>query len=541
MIRPASRRVAIRPARVVAAAVAATALAVPAVASAASPISVTLSTTGETPFVVPGGVRQLQVVAVGGQGGTGGDALAPGGFGARVTGQVAVNPGQVVYAEVGANGAAGTATPSSAAGGGGAGGLGGLSTQSGGGGGGASAFQTVSASQPGGPASRLIIAGGGGGSGGGALTGAGGGGAGIAGAAGTTALSGGGPGTGAAGGNAGAGTGTGGTAATAGISGQGGTGASGGTSPTSVGGGGGGGGYFGGGGGGSISSGSAGGGGGGSSFTAPSVTGVVTVPDTSGVPSVTITYTPVAVASLSPGGLVFGDQLIGTAGAADVLTVTNTGSEDLGVTRAILGGAHPGDFTLQSECRTLVTPGGSCRLLVTFVPRAAGTRVATLTVESNGVVGVERVLVTGTGTAPPPPPPPPTPTISGLTVTPTAFRAARTGTAVTTNPRVGARVAFQANVALTGAFTVQRATPGIRAGTRCAPRPRRVPRGARACVRWVGLGTFGTTSPAGSNAFRLTGRVAGKTLTPGSYRLSAVPRAGGRTGAAVLAGFRIIR
>ena len=516
------------------------ALAAPGVASAATPVTVTFTTPGESPFVIPGGVRHLQIVAVGGQGGTGQSALAPGGFGARVTGEVAVTPGSVVYAEVGANGAAGTAMPGSAIGGGGAGGAGGSSGDTGGGGGGASVFQTSAAASAAAAASRLIVAGGGGGSGGAATSGSGGGAAGVAGAAGSTALSGGGGGTALAGGAPGAGTGTGGTAALAGASALGGAGASGGSTATSVGGGGGGGGYFGGGGGGSATSGSGGGGGGGASFTAPSVTGVVAVPDTSGTPSVTITYTPVAIASLSPGGLIFPARLIGTTSDADAVTVTNTGSEPLTVAGTPLSGADPADFALQSECAAALAPGAACRVLVRFTPRAAGTRVATLTVDSNAVDGAVRVLLTGAGTAPPPPPPP-TPAISGLSVSPGAFRAARGGGSVVSNPSLGGRVAYRANVGFTSTFTVQRATPGVRSGNRCLAPPRRANPKARGCVRWVGLGNFSTTARAGANAFRFSGRVWGRTLAPGTYRLSAVPRSGSRIGATVRAGFGINR
>ena len=538
---PATRsRARLRPGRLLLGAAALAALAAPGAASAATPVSVTFTTPGESPFVVPGGVRHLQIVAVGGQGGTGQSALAPGGFGARVTGEVAVTPGQVLYAEVGANGAAGTATPGSATGGGGAGGAGGANGLTGGGGGGASAFQTATSASAGSLASRLIVAGGGGGSAGGATSGAGGGAAGVAGAAGSTALSGGGGGTTTAGGTAGAGTGTGGTAAAAGVSALGGTGASGGSVATSVGGGGGGGGYFGGGGGGSATTGSGGGGGGGASFTAPSVTGVVTVPDTSGTPSVTVTYTAVAIASLSPGGLIFPARLIGTTGDADAVTVTNTGSEPLTVTGTPLSGADPGDFALQSECTAALAPGAACRVLVRFTPRAAGTRVATLTVTSTAADGAVRVLLTGAGTAPPPPPPP-TPAISGLAASPGAFRAAPGGGSVVTNPSVGTRISFRANVGFTSTFTVQRATPGVRAGTRCVAPPRRTRTTARGCVRWVGWGNFSTTARAGANGFRFSGRVWGRTLAPGTYRLSAVPRSGARIGNAVRVGFRIIR
>jgi hypothetical protein len=109
------------------------------------------------------------------------------------------------------------------------------------------------------------------------------------------------------------------------------------------------------------------------------------------------------------------------------------------------------------------------------------------------------------------------------------------------NPSVGTRIAYRANVGFTSTFTVQRATPGVRSGTRCVPRPRRVGSKARACVRWVGLGNFSTTARAGANSLRFSGRIWGRTLGPGTYRLSAVPRSGSRIGSTVRVGFRVIR
>lgn len=144
-------------------------------------------------YEVGPGVTALDVVAVGAPGGTGATwpSLGAGGIGAkgaRVSGTVAVVPGQVLYVRVGGAGAAGAWTKSAgfAAGGFNGGGDGGptyfgsmITFSGGGGGGGASDLRSCSAlavSCPGGVASlesRLLIAAGGGG-GGGAGTGPGG-------------------------------------------------------------------------------------------------------------------------------------------------------------------------------------------------------------------------------------------------------------------------------------------------------------------------------------------------------------------------------
>jgi hypothetical protein len=261
---------------------------------------VTFTSVGEHAFRVPAGVFSIHVVAIGGKGG-GLPDTAPGGAGARVEGDLAVRPGQILYAEVGGAGA--TATEQSwslAAGGDNGGGAGGvynlqdppsaklgLTDMSGGGGGGASDVRTFSKRDwPSSWAlsSRLLVAGGGGGA---SSAGPGGDGGNPNGQTPTASgsLAGRGATTSAGG--------TGGGVYTARPGGHGGLGAGGNGGPgTYHGGGGGGGGYYGGGGGGGsrISSGAGGGGSSygpaGTSYTSSSAPG-----------SVTISYQPTAFAA----------------------------------------------------------------------------------------------------------------------------------------------------------------------------------------------------------------------------------------------------
>src|SRR5690242_13053427 len=95
-----------------------------------------IPTGGEQEFVVPGGVRSLQVVAIGGQGAVDSTAFARGGFGARVSAQMSVTPGQRLYVVVGGNG-------EGSRGGFNGGGDGGATCARGGGGGGASDVRTL--------------------------------------------------------------------------------------------------------------------------------------------------------------------------------------------------------------------------------------------------------------------------------------------------------------------------------------------------------------------------------------------------------------
>jgi hypothetical protein len=54
-------------------------------------------------------------------------------------------------------------------------------------------------------------------------------------------------------------------------------------------------------------------------------------------------------------------------------------------------------------------------------------------------------------------------------------------------------------------------------------------------------GSFTRTRPAGADRFTFTGRLTGRPLTPGRYRLVATPTANGHTGTASRASFRILK
>lgn len=267
-----------------------TALVVLSVTGTALADTMTFSSTGaEQTFTVPPWVSTVHVVAIGGRGGAD-DASYPspaqGGFGAVATADLVVAEGEVLYVEVGGNGTPGDSSRAPGNGGFNGGGAGGLNAGGGGGGSDVRSSSAVSASSL---ATRLIVAGGGGG--GAQLQG------GNAGSAGGGL--GGGAGTSATGGAGGAPFGQGAFYGGTGMLGQGGAGGPG--NGGGAGGAGGGGGLYGGGGGGGggaicSEDGCAGqfgaSGGGGSSGFAVSATNTTVATDTTGAPSVTISYGP---------------------------------------------------------------------------------------------------------------------------------------------------------------------------------------------------------------------------------------------------------
>ena len=131
--------------------------------------------------------------------------------------------------------------------------------------------------------------------------------------------------------------------------------------------------------------------------------------------------------------------------------------------------------------------------------------------------------------------------LTRLLISPAAFPAAPSGPGVlAARVRYGTRVGYRLTKAATVRFAVARLLPGRRIRGRCV-KPTKANHRARRCTRLVTLGRFTLSGRAGLNAFRFSGRLGGRKLAPGNYRLTATPSAGGKTGRAASAAFRIIR
>ncbi len=143
--------------------------------------------------------------------------------------------------------------------------------------------------------------------------------------------------------------------------------------------------------------------------------------------------------------------------------------------------------------------------------------------------------VTATFTQNPPPPPPPdvtAPVQGKLVLSSPSFRAARSGPSATSAALAGTKVGYTLSEAATTLFKVERATVGRLVGGRCV-RTTRANADRRHCTRWVLMrGRFTRAGQAGQNSFRFMGRLGGRTLPPGRYRLLArsTDLAGNRSG-----------
>jgi hypothetical protein len=151
------------------------------------------------------------------------------------------------------------------------------------------------------------------------------------------------------------------------------------------------------------------------------------------------------------------------------------------------------------------------------------------------------------GPSPVPPGPAATARLTKLTLVPATFRAATKGATTAARRKrapVGTRIAYLLDRAATTTFTVTRSLPGIRKGKRCAAPPRRHTKGhkVKRCTRIQRLGRFTRVSPAGANGLHFTGRLRGRSLPRGKYKLHATARAAGaKISDAVTKPFTIVR
>jgi hypothetical protein len=116
-------------------------------------------------------------------------------------------------------------------------------------------------------------------------------------------------------------------------------------------------------------------------------------------------------------------------------------------------------------------------------------------------------------------------TVSAIAISPASFSAAPRGPSALASAkhRSGARVTYTLDEAAEVTFTVIR-LPSKRGAKRQVALP----------------GAFTRPGVAGANSFRFSGRLAGRRLTPGRYRLLVTPSAGGKAGQGAAASFRIV-
>ncbi|HEY6444927.1 MAG TPA: choice-of-anchor D domain-containing protein [Acidobacteriaceae bacterium] len=125
--------------------------------------------------------------------------------------------------------------------------------------------------------------------------------------------------------------------------------------------------------------------------------GTLSIVDSLGTQTAPLSATGQTAASdtLSPASLAFGNQQVGTASAAQIVTLTNSGDQSL--TAIAVSGT--GTFPLTNNCGPTLAGHANCSMLVAFAPSAAGSAQGTLTITD--AFRTQTVALSGTGLAPP--------------------------------------------------------------------------------------------------------------------------------------------
>jgi hypothetical protein len=99
--------------------------------------------------------------------------------------------------------------------------------------------------------------------------------------------------------------------------------------------------------------------------------------------------------ALDPAGLTFPGQPVGTASAAETLSVFNAGIIPLRVSSISITGS----FSQTNNCPNVIPAGSKCTVEVTYQPSVQGTETGTLTIGDNSPTSPHSIHLTGLGTA----------------------------------------------------------------------------------------------------------------------------------------------
>jgi hypothetical protein len=244
--------------------------------------------------------------------------------------------------------------------------------------------------------------------------------------------------------------------------------------------------------------------------------------------SATIAYGPSLAGARSGAansGLAFPGQPVGTTSVAQSVLLRNNGPATVSISADALSGPGASEFEETADsCKgaTLIA-GASCAIAFVFMPHTAGLVSATLTVTSSAAQPLPSFALSGTGVPPGSAPTAGTaiaPSLSSLTLSASSFRAASSGaSAVNASQPAGTFIIYSDTQLAITTFVVERRVGG----------------------RYHALGSFTHVDAAGTNALRFSGRLDGRALAVGGYRLSASAQSAGGTSATRSVTFKIAR
>jgi archaellum component FlaF (FlaF/FlaG flagellin family) len=105
------------------------------------------------------------------------------------------------------------------------------------------------------------------------------------------------------------------------------------------------------------------------------------------------------VAGVSANSIGFGSVVVNTTSPAQHVALENTGSASLSLMGMTFSGTYASRFAQSNNCGSLLAPGASCTISLTFSPNTPGQRFATLIIWTNGWGGRKNVSLNGVGVA----------------------------------------------------------------------------------------------------------------------------------------------
>jgi hypothetical protein len=136
--------------------------------------------------------------------------------------------------------------------------------------------------------------------------------------------------------------------------------------------------------------------------------------------------------------------------------------------------------------------------------------------------------------------------ITALSISPKAFAAAPSGatiSAATTakkkgKKKYGATISYRDSQIATTTFTILREESGRRQGKSCK-KPSKSNRHGKRCTLYAPIGSFSHADLAGANRLHFSGRLNGRKLAKGRYRLSGMAHNGAGVGPVATGEFKI--
>jgi Abnormal spindle-like microcephaly-assoc'd, ASPM-SPD-2-Hydin/FG-GAP repeat len=106
------------------------------------------------------------------------------------------------------------------------------------------------------------------------------------------------------------------------------------------------------------------------------------------------------VIGIFPNTLTFGNQKVGVKSNPLTVTIGNPSGTPITIKKPAIIGADAKDFAATTTCPlspAKLSPGANCSVLVTFTPKATGSRTATLKISDSVPGSPQLVTVAGAG------------------------------------------------------------------------------------------------------------------------------------------------